>query len=83
VPEAPDVALHRHLRHLPGEGAEVSFYIPDPTETGCWLAYYADWSGMVVFQTEVECLRHAVKRGMSVKLVEWGTDLRTGEPVDG
>lgn len=29
-----------------------------------WVAYYQDYSGVVVFETEVEALRYAVNEGM-------------------
>lgn len=31
-----------------------------------WIAYHFDWSGFALFATEVEALRHAVDRSMSV-----------------
>lgn len=43
---------------------------------GIWLAYYEDWSGCSAFSTEVDALRYAVTRGMQVKRVRFGQDLR-------
>jgi hypothetical protein len=43
--------------------------------TGAWLAYYADWSAMAVFDDELACLRYAVEKGMQVKVVPFGVDL--------
>jgi hypothetical protein len=40
--------------------------------SGIWLAYYADWSGVAVFATEIEALRYAVGRSMQVEFREWG-----------
>lgn len=35
-----------------------------------WLAYYPDWSGFAIFETEIEALRFAVGYGgMQVKSV--------------
>lgn len=31
-----------------------------------WFAYYSDWSGMAVFDNEVDALRHAVEHHMEV-----------------
>ena len=42
---------------------------------GCWVGYYSDRSGAVVFQTEVEALRHAVQHSAQVHFVEWGHDV--------
>lgn len=39
---------------------------------GCWLAYYGDRSGVAVFGDELEALRYAVERSMSVKWQPWG-----------
>lgn len=41
-----------------------------------WVAYYSDWSGIAVFSTEIEALRYAVERGMQVKGLESGDELR-------
>lgn len=39
---------------------------------GCWVAYYSDRSAIAVFGTELEALRHAVDRTMSVRFQQWG-----------
>ena len=46
-------------------------------ETGWyWLAYYADWSGLAVFETEIDALRYAVDRSMQVMRVPTHADIR-------
>jgi hypothetical protein len=42
----------------------------------CWLAYYADWSGMKVFSEEIDALRHAVGTSMQVMPLYDGEDIR-------
>ena len=49
---------------------------------GCWLASYGDWSAAAVFDQEIDALRFAVSRSMTVRFVRWGEDLRTGEMPD-
>ena len=40
---------------------------------GVWVAYYSDHSGMSVFPTEIEALRHARERNMdAVEFQPWG-----------
>jgi hypothetical protein len=34
--------------------------------TRVWIAYYADYSEIVVFDTELDCLRQAVEHSMLV-----------------
>lgn len=34
-----------------------------------WIAYYHDWSGFGLFETELDALRHAVANSMQVKSV--------------
>lgn len=46
------------------------------TPGGVWVAYYSDWSGAAIFASEIEALRHAVNMSMSVKFVEWGSDIQ-------
>ena len=41
-----------------------------------WVAYYSDYSGISVFQTEIEALRFAVSRGMWVERFESGGEVR-------
>lgn len=52
--------------------------VPRPAEVGAsdhyWIAFYADWSAFVVFNNELDCLRHAVDNAMSVKRVAFGED---------
>ena len=43
---------------------------------GAWVAYYSDWSGVSIFATEIEALRHAVGKSMEVGFFPWGSDLR-------
>lgn len=43
---------------------------------GCWVAYYVDWSGMAVFNSELKAMRYAVEKSMRVMFVPWGVDLR-------
>lgn len=40
--------------------------------SGVWIAYHPDWSGFAVFPIELEALRYAQSRSMTVKFVEWG-----------
>lgn len=40
-----------------------------------WLAYYADRSGMAVFDRELDALRYAVEHSMLVTRWTFGTDL--------
>lgn len=42
----------------------------------CWMTYYADWSGMAVFHSEIKALRHAVEHRMEIMEVPEGVDLR-------
>lgn len=44
----------------------------DEQPRGFWLAYYSDWSGIAAFPTEIEALRHAVDKSMTVMFCEWG-----------
>ncbi len=40
---------------------------------GCWVVYYADWSGIAVFGTEIDALRYANDNdGMRAEYVGWG-----------
>jgi hypothetical protein len=39
---------------------------------GVWLAYYSDYSGIAVFPTELEALKHAQSNGMNVRFCRWG-----------
>jgi hypothetical protein len=48
----------------------------DDTKAGAWVTYYADWSGIAIFATELEALRYAVGRTMEVKFVEFGGEIR-------
>lgn len=47
-----------------------------PKTWECWVAYYNDYSGITVFSTEIEALRHAVNHGMAVTSLKSGEDLR-------
>jgi hypothetical protein len=49
---------------------------PESAEPVYWLAYDADWSGLAVFDSEIEALRYAVSHSMLVAQVELGRDLR-------
>ncbi len=42
----------------------------------CWVAYHSDYSGFVVFHSEITALRHAVENHMQVKRLESGEELR-------
>lgn len=42
--------------------------------TGVWCALYSDRSGLVVFETEIEVLRYAVRNTMEVVFVRFGED---------
>lgn len=41
---------------------------------GVWAAYYSDWSGIAVFESELEAFRYAAGRDMNVKFWPYGTD---------
>lgn len=43
-----------------------------PNREGCWIAYYHDGSGSVVFRTELEALRHALSYSMAVRFARFG-----------
>lgn len=43
---------------------------------GAWVTYYNDWSGIAIFENEIDALRFAVANHMDVKFVEWGGDIR-------
>ena len=43
--------------------------------TGVWVAFYYDMSGLVLFDNELTCLRHAVEHNMQAKFVEFGVDV--------
>lgn len=45
---------------------------------GVWVAFYEDWSGFCIFETEIDALRHAVAHSMSVGFAQWGQDLGGG-----
>lgn len=49
--------------------------VPLP-EIELWLAYYGDWSGMALFNNELDCLRYALAGSMQVARVKLGVDLR-------
>lgn len=43
-------------------------------ENGCWVVYYSDWSGIAVFDTEIDALRHVNENdGMKAEYFGWGT----------
>lgn len=46
------------------------------SKPGVWVAYYADWSSVVLFDDELTCLRHAVENHMEAKFMELGVPLR-------
>jgi hypothetical protein len=46
--------------------------VPVEQPRGFWLCRYGDWSGIAAFPTEVEALRYAVDKSMTVEFVEWG-----------
>lgn len=53
-------------------------------DNGVWLAYYSDWSGISMFASEVEALRHAVDNSMSVGFCRFGHEYGGGrypEPI--
>lgn len=45
---------------------------------GCWVAYHSDWSGLALFNDELEALRHAVANSMTVGWATWGQELGGG-----
>lgn len=47
-----------------------------PEKDGVWVAYQSDYSTIMVFPTEIEALRRAVKETMLVKFVEFGEYIR-------
>ena len=46
-------------------------------ESGVWIAYYSDRSGVVPFGSEIEALRYAVDKSMTVRRVPFGEDVFT------
>jgi hypothetical protein len=53
---------------MPGQQPAVT----TPEQGGCWVAYYHDRSAVSVFGSEIEALRHAVERQMTVRFQPWG-----------
>ena len=49
--------------------------VPVEEPRGAWVAYYSDYSGMALFGSEIEALRHAVGNSMTVAFWEFGRDL--------
>ena len=47
----------------------------------CWLAYHEDWSGMAVFATELDALRHANGTSMVVAPLTDGQTFGPGRPL--
>lgn len=48
----------------------------DPEQwSGVWVALYQDASHVAVFATEIEALRHAIDKQMTVKFVPYGEDI--------
>lgn len=47
-----------------------------------WLAYHSDFSGMAVFESEIEALRYAVKRSMDVVGCRYGKELTPGMKIE-
>lgn len=45
---------------------------PEIEQPGLWLAYYSDGSSLVVFDREIDALRHAVEHSMQVRRVALG-----------
>lgn len=44
---------------------------------GVWIAYYVeDYSDVVIFEEEIDALRHAVDRSMKVKFVQWDHSIK-------
>lgn len=43
---------------------------------GAWVALHSDYSGISIFATEIEALRHAVDKSMTVRFVPWGGEIR-------
>lgn len=44
-----------------------------PSQSGCWVARYGDWSGIAVFGSELEALRYTNDHdGMVASFVQWG-----------
>lgn len=41
-----------------------------------WIAYYSDWSGFAVFDSEIKCLRYAVENHMEAAEVPFGVSVR-------
>jgi hypothetical protein len=50
--------------------------VPADDSGGAWIAYYSDYSGIVLFTDELSALRHAVGNSMSEKFVRHGEEIR-------
>lgn len=51
-----------------------------PATAGAWVAYYSDGSGSPsVFAEELDALRHAYDRSMTVTFVLWGESVSDAE----
>ncbi len=42
---------------------------------GCWVAYYLDRSAVALFASEIEALKYALPRAMSVRFIKWGEEI--------
>jgi hypothetical protein len=52
--------------HQPVADRRMRAQAPLPPLQSVWVAYYSDGSGHALFQQELQALRHAVDRSMSV-----------------
>lgn len=50
---------------------------------GVWVARYSDGSGLYLFATEIDALRHAVGSAMEVVHVPYGEDALAYRPKPG
>lgn len=41
-----------------------------------WMAYHHDWSSVVIFYNELDCLRYAVENHMEAAPIEPGVPIR-------
>lgn len=69
-----DTARFRpQLEELKEKIAQVEDTLP---RTGCWMAFFEDFSDAFIFDSELEALRHAVNNKMSCRFVEWGQSIK-------
>jgi hypothetical protein len=74
IPDAPVHVVTEPMPRIPRMAAIAPLGTPEIA--GCWVAFHPDFSGIAIYGDELQALRRAVADGMSVRYVEFGTDLR-------